>query len=228
MSCKILLSVKLDKMDKEKTLTFKITGEFLTKFIRELYIDGEKLDITIEKLIECVPELSKDIALDIIMGKKKLTGINDVYVEPDNVSVIPLQGIRYNAIGNDITKLSCGWISPKGEVFGFTEYSNGLLFEHQELAETIVDVFDLKVKGEDEQYTLEKLGYIKFSPTQVLCNCSAKLITQEQMDQVLMLVEKNSRLNIYKSIKLGNGSIYSYDSLSKMDLLMFRIRICYE
>ena len=57
-------------MNKEKTLTFKITGEFLTKFIRELYIDGEKLDITIEKLIECVPGLSKDIALDIIMGKK--------------------------------------------------------------------------------------------------------------------------------------------------------------
>lgn len=70
-------------------VNFKITGEYITKWIRTLYfVENTKLDYCKNKLIKLLMmdnSLDKEkVAEDIILGEKKLVGENELYLERDN------------------------------------------------------------------------------------------------------------------------------------------------
>ena len=156
-------------MEKEKTLHFTVTGEFITNFVRDLYIEGRKLNDLIEILqLSLCGDMTMEIAQGIILGKYKLSGENNnVYLEPDDKKIVPYSKQIQE---KDIKEIEAGWISPNGKVYGVETYF--CYNDHSELAVEIINALDLKLEGDDElddpMYILEELGWMKFNPTWVL------------------------------------------------------------
>lgn len=81
----------------KQTLSFSITGEFITNTVREWFWEENKpYDICEQLLFSCLvnDQISDDqrrsLAQDIIEGRKKLVGLNDLTIEDDNELVRPL------------------------------------------------------------------------------------------------------------------------------------------
>jgi len=80
-----------------KTVTFDISGDYITELVRSwFYKEGKPYEVVEELLLDCLVSDSlsidqrKEIASNIIIGKQKLTGNtrNDTYgVEDDNVTL---------------------------------------------------------------------------------------------------------------------------------------------
>jgi hypothetical protein len=63
---------------------FIITGEYMTNFSRELWVEG-RIDFAVKQfLCDSLPGLSEQQAIDIVTGELKLTGENDLFLEEDN------------------------------------------------------------------------------------------------------------------------------------------------
>lgn len=80
------------------TLSFKVSGEWITKYARELFWECHKSYQDVEELLlnclvtdELNLEERKDIAQDIIEGKCKLVGINTFTVEDDGTCIRKLR-----------------------------------------------------------------------------------------------------------------------------------------
>ena len=77
-------------MENKETLHFKVSGEFLTNFVRDLYMEGRKLNDVIEILQVCTAgDMTMEIAQGIILGKYKLVGENEFTLEPDDKDIKP-------------------------------------------------------------------------------------------------------------------------------------------
>lgn len=81
----------------KQTLSFSITGEFITCTAREWFWEENKpYEICEQLLFSCLvndqitDEQRRLLAQDIIEGRKKLVGINDLTIEDDNKNVRPL------------------------------------------------------------------------------------------------------------------------------------------
>ena len=77
-----------------ETLTFKLSGEWITDYVRELFwVCHRPYENAEEILLSCLVndevsiEERKDIAQDIIEGKSKLVGVNEFYVVEDGSNV---------------------------------------------------------------------------------------------------------------------------------------------
>ena len=204
-------------------LHFTITGEFLTNFVRDLYMEGRKLNDVIEMLqTSLVGEMTMEIAQGIILGKYKLTGKdNDISLEPDDKVIKPYpKQIKEK----DISEIEAGWISPEGKVYGVETYF--CYNDHSELAIEIVDSLDIDPLDsdiDDAMYTLEERGWIKFTPTWVLMSSSPGIrITKEQKEKLIKLTGENEKLKIPCSIQLGYNpeNLVTYTRLKMMDELM--------
>lgn len=211
-------------MKKEKTLHFTVTGEFITNFVRDLYMEGRKLNDVIEILqLSLCGDMTMEIAQGIILGKYKLSGENNnVYLEPDDKKIIPYSK---QIIEKDIKGIEAGWISPDGKVYGVETYF--CYNDHSELAVEIVDALDLKLEGEDElddpMYILEELGWLKFTPTWVLMGSTDGLrVTKEQKERLIEFVKFNDRLKVPYALQLGYNpdNLVSYAKLEAMEELM--------
>ena len=80
-----------------ETLCFKIDGEWITEFVRNLFwIEDKPYPECEEILIECLGTdqitltEKKVIAQEIIEGRKKLVGVNEFTLEDDNENIRPL------------------------------------------------------------------------------------------------------------------------------------------
>ena len=204
-------------------LHFTITGEFLTNFVRDLYMEGRKLNDVIEMLqTSLIGEMTMEIAQGIILGKYKLTGKdNDISLELDDKVIKPYSK---QIKEKDISEIEAGWISPEGKVYGVETYF--CYNDHSELAIEIVDSFDIDPLDndiDDAMYTLEERGWIKFTPTWVLMSSSPGIrITKEQKEKLIKLTGENERLKIPCSIQLGYDpeNLVTYTRLNMMDELM--------
>ena len=81
-----------------QTLHWSISGEFITDIARSWFWDENKPYETCEELLlNCLisPKLTledrKNIARDIIEGRKKITGVNELTVENDGKNIRPIQ-----------------------------------------------------------------------------------------------------------------------------------------
>lgn len=81
-----------------QTLHWSISGEFITDIVRSWFWDENKPYETCEELLlNCLinPKLTledrKNIARDIIEGRKKITGVNELTVENDGKNIRPIQ-----------------------------------------------------------------------------------------------------------------------------------------
>lgn len=211
-------------MKKEKTLHFTVTGEFITNFVRDLYMEGRKLNDVIEILqLSLCGDMTMEIAQGIVLGKYKLSGENNnVYLEPDDKKIIPYsKQIREK----DIKGIEAGWISPDGKVYGVETYY--CYNDHSELAVEIINALDLKLEEEDElndpMYILEELGWLKFTPTWVLMGCTDGLrVTKKQKERLVEFVKFNDRLKVPYALQLGYNpdNLVSYAKLEAMEELM--------
>ena len=71
-------------MNKKKTTTvsFSISGEFITNHVRNLWQEGRFSHCL--KTLDCVEGLTKEQQEDIIFGRAQLIGINDLQLVSDN------------------------------------------------------------------------------------------------------------------------------------------------
>lgn len=192
----------------KEPLYFQVTGEFVTDFARERYKETNDISIGVDFLKKSIIGLPLDIATDIILGKKKLVGCNHLLLDNDSTSVEPYGIIR----PSDVKNVVCGWISPNGEVFGHRFHNQRN--DHFILAERIVKRLHL-----NETYCesfLERRGYLKFDPYQVLAG--NKKATTKQKDAVASICDAH-----HCKIQLGchNTDLYSSSQINQMDLVTF-------
>jgi hypothetical protein len=101
-------------------LHFNITGEFLTGFARQLWIEG-KCSKAINALTQGLQGMSDDFAFDIVLGKRQISGDTriepDLYLEDDNTT--ELYGISLdenNVIGIVRKQLKENYITKKAKI----------------------------------------------------------------------------------------------------------------
>lgn len=68
---------------KTQVVHFSVEGGFLTNFVRSKFVEDTPKK-AVHTLMESLPGMPEDLAIEIITGKKKLVGINDLYLEDDN------------------------------------------------------------------------------------------------------------------------------------------------
>lgn len=64
-------------------LHFTVSGEWLTQFSRERYKETKQIEVGIKFLTSSLIGFPEDLAIDVVKGKKKLTGENQVLIEDD-------------------------------------------------------------------------------------------------------------------------------------------------
>lgn len=76
-----------------QTLHFTITGEYMTNFSRELWVEGRINFAVNEFLCGSLPGLSEKQAIDVVTGKKKFIGENNLDLVEDDSGVTEVYGI---------------------------------------------------------------------------------------------------------------------------------------
>lgn len=190
--------------DKTKIIgsySFKISGEFVTKQIREWWAQGEYTR-AINLLKE---ELTQNQIKAIIEGEYKLDGINTVTMVADNWDGFNEYGSRYaswhdvlsttkelqNKEGIDDSflqlvlpqkdnkmKSKCGWLLPNGDYYG-CEYTG-----HWKLADDLLFAGKEDDNLPDPELKAESLGWIKISGAYAFRFTAFKKPTQKQLDKL--------------------------------------------
>lgn len=188
-------------------LYFSVESDFITKFARERYKETNDLSVGVTFLTKALIGFPVDLATSIVLGNKKLVGVNSVTVEDDNEEVIPYKVIKTM----EIKDAECGWIAPDGSVFGHRSYNN--TNDHLILAEKICERYEWE--SVNEEFTLEDNGFLKLDPYKVLACRSA---TEAQKSAVAKYCREHRR-----RIQIGYycKNLYSGMEIDKMDLQMF-------
>lgn len=153
------------------------------------------------------------MAREVVKGKKKLVGINEVTVEDDDKEIEPYRWIK----PNDIKECLCGWISPDGKVYGCENYTQTT--EHTMIAKELILSERVPDTEISDDRSVEVAGYIKFQPRLIVAGCKPASITEAQRGKVIIFMESHSISSIQigwsldRFIKLGE--------IKAMDLLQF-------
>ena len=191
-----------------RQLHFTITGEFITNFARERYKETSDVSNGVDFLCKSLNGFPKDIATEVILGRKKLVGRDEVSLEDDCAEVTPYGVIR----PSDIEKVVCGWVSPDGLVFGHESHNNQN--DHRVLAEEIVKRF--KYEGTDYEWCLEKHGFLKFDPYKVIAGDTPATAKQKEAISKLCKSHKSK-------LQIGwqDHVLYSGSQIDEMDMYCF-------
>lgn len=197
------------KMNK---LHFSVDGEFITKFARDRYMETNDKNVAIALLCKSLNGMPRDIAEDIVLGKKKLVGVNEVYLEDDDTLVRPYG--YPTPMG--IERCLCGWVSPEGNVYGCEVYTQTV--EHLNIARDLVRfgvVSDTRVLYER---VVEEAGYVKFSPELIVANCASSMITDKQHSEIIRFLHSHK----ITSIQMGyDRERVMTTKVAQMDTMMF-------
>lgn len=212
---------KNDSMPTKKgTLNFSVTGEFITDFARQRFIETKSRKVGVDTLCRCIIDLPKKIAIDVVSGRAKLVGINEFKVEQDNAIIEPFSWIK----PCNIEKCACGWIAPDGRVFGLCDY-DPICMPHETIAEKILQRDDCGIRIEENtintpSYYLERAGWVKFSPTMALANCKSFAITEREQKELVKFMKSHDYV-----LNLGYKKTANYMQVSRMDTIMLGILI---
>ena len=195
-------------------LNFVVHGDYITEYARNLYRESKDPKNGVNFLIRALVGFPADIAGQIVMGKKKLVGVNEVYVEDDDVDVVPYGFIK-SVEPNKIAEIECGWIAPNGDLFGHTSYNS--TNDHISLAERICERFYPSSKN--YEFTLEDCGWMKLCPSKATIYASGDCCTESQKKTLISFCRAHNR-----RITLGNydTTFYSGNDIENMDLLQFK------
>lgn len=206
-------------MEKDKlmtgTLNFSVSGEFITDFARQRFIETKSRKTGVDILRKCLIGFPEDLAMDVVSGRAKLIGINELKVIPDCAFVEPYSWIK----PCNIEDCECGWIAPDGRVFGYSEYNQNRM-PHECLAERIVQRDDcgIVMEGDTLQrpyYHVEKAGWIKFCPTMAIADCKASAITESQQKELVKFMKSHDYV-----LTLGFNSTANYMQVRSMSTIM--------
>jgi len=106
-------------MSKKAKLDWHVYGSWVTDYARAKFLDNGDIKPALNWLTKVCPGMPEDIAGEIIRGSKKLTGMDDLYLEDDDKVIEPSAWIK----PGDIANYLCGWIAPDGKVYGLPTYS---------------------------------------------------------------------------------------------------------
>lgn len=189
-------------------IRFSIEGEFVTNFVREKYKETNDVSVGVNLLTQMLVGFPVDLATAVVMGNKKLVGVDEVWVEDDNATVEPY-GIIQPSRPEDVV---CGWISPDGEIFGHQSYNEQN--DHHVLAIEICK--RLNQESVNEEWSLEKLDYLKFSPHKVMAGDHAA--TEAQKFAIADICKAH---NTKMQVGWNCPEMYSGSQIEAMDLIMF-------
>lgn len=193
-------------------LHFSVGGEFITKFARDRYMETNDKNVAIALLCRSINGMPRDIAEDIVLGKKKLVGVNEVYLEDDDAVVRPYG----YPTPMDIEQCLCGWISPEGNVYGSKVYTQTI--EHLSIAKKLVQFGVVSCTSLLYERAVEEAGYVKFSPALIIAQCSCSMITDKQHSEVIRFLHSHK----ITSIQMGySRSSVLTTKVSQMDTMMF-------
>ena len=189
-------------------LNFQVDGAFITSMAREKYKETNDLSKGVDFLREAIVGFPVDFATEVVLGHKKLVGINEVDLEDDNCIVEPYGIIKTS----EPDEVVCGWISPEGEIFGHQSYNNQN--DHHVLAIEICK--RLNQESMNEEWDLEKLGYLKFQPDKVMAGD-----LPATMSQKCAVARICNAHNTKMQIGWTNHDMYTGIQIHAMDLVMF-------
>lgn len=194
-------------------LHFSISGEFITRFARERFCETGDVQTGIDILTKALSGFPNDLAREVVKGKKKLVGINEVFVEDDDKEIEPYRWIK----PNDIKECLCGWISPDGKVYGYENYSQTT--EHSMIAKELILSERVPNTEMSDDRSVEVAGYIKFQPRLIAAGCKSVLITEAQREKVILFMESHSLSSIQIGFSLDR--FIKLGEIKAMDLLQF-------
>ena len=200
-------------MDK---LNFHVSGEFITNFARDMYIESGHIQDGVSVLHTAFPTMPEDIILSIIKGNQKLVGVDDVCLEPDNKTIRPYYFIR----PINIAIIDYGWIAPNGDVYGEKgEYTMTQL--HENIASEIVNSKLVPYNEASDYSSVEDAGWIKFCISDISAYTSPGNITEVQRQRVVDFMTSHDLMKI----KLGIVFDFSKALIETMDLLAFAKKV---
>lgn len=200
----------------EGTLNFSVSGEFITNFARQRFIETQSRKVGIDVLCKCLIGFPENIAKKVVSGQAKLIGVNEIKVVPDCTLVEPYSWIK----PSNIEDCECGWIAPDGRVFGYLDYNQHLM-PHECLAEEIIKRDDCGIVTEDDYsyqrpyYYVERAGWVKFCPTMAIADCKASAITESQQKELVKFMKSHNYV-----LNLGFQVSANYIQVNSMSTLM--------
>lgn len=202
-----------------ENLEFKVEGSYLTNEARKRYQETADINDGVSFLQSCLIGIPAEYALQVVIGKAKLTGVGvEVYLEEDNEEILPFKLRRPNKPED----VDCGWISPEGFIYGKRDHTS--TDDHIQIAEELVEGLVVKKEGLANAYELvEKAGFVKFAPFDIIAGVKAAKITQRQHEAVIKWLEATKR----RDSELINLSRHSFTvaEVKKMETLQFGINI---
>lgn len=204
--------------NKKTKLDWHVYGSWVTDYARAKFLDNGNINTALSWLTQVLPGMSEEIAEQVIRGTKKLTGMDDLYLEDDDKVIEPSGWIK----PTDIGKCKCGWIAPDGKVYGLQTYSEQQ--DHEELAREIVRRGEVACSDIVHAYgAVESAGYVKFSPYKAYAYAKPGAITEAQRDMVLAFIEARG----YEKFQLGANALgmESVAKIRSMELLQFAQRL---
>lgn len=202
-----------------ENLEFKVEGSYLTNEARKRYQETADINDGVSFLQSCLIGIPAEYALQVVTGKAKLTGVGvEVYLEEDNEEILPFKLRRPNKPED----VDCGWISPEGFIYGKKDHTS--TDDHIQIAEELVEGLVVKKEGLANAYELvEKAGFVKFAPFDIIAGVKAAKITQRQHEAVIKWLEATKR----RDSELINLSRHSFTvaEVKKMETLQFGINI---
>lgn len=204
-------------MSKKAKLDWHVYGSWVTDYARAKFLDNGDIKPALNWLTKVCPSMPENIAEEIIRGSKKLTGMDDLYLEDDDKVIEPSAWIK----PADIGKCKCGWIAPDGKVYGLPTYSEQQ--DHENLAREIVKRGEVQGEEIHAYNELEKAGYVKFSPFKAYAYAKPGAITEAQREKLLAFIAANG----YKAFQLGANALglEEVTKIKSMDLLQFAKRL---
>ena len=192
-------------------LYFEVHGDYITEFARNLYRESKDPKKGVKFLMRALRGFPAELAAMVVMGKKKLVGVNEVVVEDDDVDVVPYSYIQ----PSKVSEIECGWIAPNGDVYGHSSYNS--TNDHVLLAEKICERFYPSSKN--YEFTLEDCGWMKLCPSQATIYASGDCCTEKQRESLAAFCKSHNR-----RITLGNydHTFYSGNDIEQMDMLQFK------
>ena len=187
------------------SLNFKVSGEWVTEFARDKFMEKGCIYDGVRFLQKCLIGFPEDLAKEVISGKKKLVGINELTIEDDDKTIEPYCWIK----PSDIKKCECGWIAPNGDVFGCDRYTQTT--EHSDIATELIYRGSVPDTESSDYSSVEKAGFIKFQPRLIAAHCTPSLITEAQRVKILEFMESHG----IREIQVG----YSLDEFVKRNTI---------
>ena len=166
-----------------KKVCFKVEGEWLTNFFRTRFWDDKCGYETAIKIIQdSLGDISEDLCIDILEGRKKLVGINELDLVEDNENIRPLS--KYIKQQEEENRKKSIMLDIENYPYKYIDYYACCV------SHVITDIFEKdNLSAKEIQEELAK----RTEYTDILLNgCDFIIYTKRTADIIMRLTNKNS------------------------------------